>query len=182
MERFKQQAVLLALLDAMKTHGSWCGETHVQKCVYFLKEGLGVPLDVRFVLYKHGPFSFDLREVLGEMRGNFLIDVESRRPYGPSLVVAESGGRLLERFPKTVAEYESRLEFVASELSTLKVVDLERLGTALYVLKEHPEESEECQADRLVELKPHIPPAEALAAVRRVDELLAEAQRLACTA
>jgi hypothetical protein len=178
MEGFKRQAVLLALLDAMKEYESWCGETHVQKCAYFLEEGLDVPLELGFILYKHGPFSFELREVLGEMRGNLLIDVESRSPYGASLIVSESGRALKERFPKTIAQHAPPIRFVAERLSQRPVAELERLGTALYVVRECPDASNGARAQRVVEIKPHIQLTQAQAAVQEVDQLLAQASTL----
>ena len=33
----KRQTVLLSLIEKMKVNGSWCGETHIQKCGYFCK-------------------------------------------------------------------------------------------------------------------------------------------------
>lgn len=175
MERFTRQVVLLSLLEAMKEHDSWCGETHVQKCAYFLESGFGVPLDLGFVLYKHGPFSFDLREILGEMRGNFLLDVESHPPYGPSLVVSDSGRALKGRFPITTRLYKPQIGLVASKLSSRRVAELERLGTALYVTREYPNLPRNDRPRRMQDLKPHIKPEQAEVAVQEVDALLAEA-------
>ncbi len=175
MDSFKRQVVILALLDGMKRNESWCGETHVQKCAFFLERGLKVPLELGFVLYKYGPFSFDLRELLGEMRANFLIEVESRAPYGPSLVVSESGQALVDRFPKTVQENIGAIEFVSGQLASRSVAELERLGTALYVRTEEPALSEGSQAQRLVELKPHVQIEQAESAVSEIDRLLQEA-------
>ena len=174
-DRFARQALVLHLLEAMKDHGSWCGETHVQKNAYFLQEGLGVPLGVEFLLYKHGPFSFDLRELLGEMRGNFQLDVESRSPYGPKLVVSEPGQRLIKAFPRTVARHSSQIEFVADCLATKDVVALERLGTALYVRNQHGDLPAQQQAERITELKPHINLELARDAVDEVGNLLRNA-------
>lgn len=178
MEGFGRQAVLLALLDAMHASESWCGETHVQKCAYFLEEGLGVPLNLGFILYKHGPFSFDLREVLGEMRGNFLIDVESRPPFGASLTVSESGRRLTAQFPRTIRRYKPQIDFVAERLAGCTVAELERLGTALYVTKGHSDASVADRAEQIVDLKPHVRLDQAEEAVERVDALLVEASSL----
>lgn len=175
MERFKRQAMLIHLMEELKSHGSWCGETHVQKSTYFLTEGLGVDLDLQFILYKHGPFSFPLREVLGEMRSNYLIDLETHGGgYGPSLVVTDSGQVLLKRFPKTVNTYEPAIQFVANALGRDTVSDLERLSTALYVLKENPERSTDQQAARINELKPHVADDQAKTALKRVEDLLSK--------
>jgi hypothetical protein len=176
MDSFKRQAVILALLDSMKRNDSWCGETHLQKCAFFLERGLKVPLDLGFVLYKYGPFSFDLRELLGEMRANFLLSVEPRAPYGPSLVVSESGKALMERFPKTIRENKESIEFVSDKLGSRSVAELERLGTALYVQTEWPGLEGDIQVQRLVELKPHVQVEQAQNAVKEVERLLQEAR------
>ncbi len=182
MEDNKRHVVLLSLLETMRARGSWCGETHVQKSTYFLQEALDVPLELSFVLYKHGPFSFDLSDVLGEMRAYLLIDIEPRDPYGPSLKVSPSGEGFKAHFPKTTARYARQIEFVASRLSQRGVAQLERLGTALYVTKEDGSRSVEARAHRINELKPHVPVELACQAVEEVDSLLAEARELASTA
>ena len=175
MERFKRQAILLKLLTSMKEHGSWCGETHLQKCAYFLEEGLRVPLELQFVLYKHGPFSFDLREVLGEMRSNFLINVDTHPPFGPSLVVSEYGQNLVSRFPRATRRYTDQIEFVADHLARKPVVELERLATALYVRTKYPQLAPDAQAEEIHSLKPHIPIDRSQVAVRDVEALLSQA-------
>ena len=68
MNNQQQRVVVIKLLDALKKNGSWCGETHIQKAVFFLKAIKKVPVDFNFILYKHGPFSFDLRDHLPLMR------------------------------------------------------------------------------------------------------------------
>lgn len=172
---YERQVVLLSLLQALERHKSWCGETHVQKSTFFLEEGLDLPLDLHFYMYKYGPFSSDLRQLLGEMRANYLIDIEPRGPYGPSLVVSESGKALVERFPRTKTQYAARLEFVAARFGSRSVAELERLSTALYVRKEQGNLTRDEQARRVMELKPHLDAPQADAAVDAIDELLAEA-------
>lgn len=177
MEEYARKAILLALLDKMKRNGSWCGETHFQKSVYFLQEGLGVPLELRFILYKHGPYSFDLDRVLGEMHGSYLVRQEVRGSYGPSLVVDEPGERLMMSFPKTIDGRSFEIAFVAERISARSVVELERIGTALYVRNKHPDFSSDEQVRRIVELKPHITLDQASDAVLEISKLLDEAAR-----
>ena len=131
--RLQDQAMLLGLIEKLHNRGSWCGETHIQKCSYFLQDGLGVPLDLEFFLYKHGPFSFELRELLSEMRANAPIGIETRPPYGGKIAMTDQGCRLLAAFSSTVAAFEAQIEFVADRLAPkgVGVVQLERLGTAL---------------------------------------------------
>jgi hypothetical protein len=73
MKRQKRDAILLELIDKLERRGSWCGETHIQKATFFLQEMLRVPMDFGFILYKHGPFSFELRDELTAMRADNYI-------------------------------------------------------------------------------------------------------------
>jgi hypothetical protein len=59
MERFENASLIVALVEKLRENRSWAGETHLQKATYVLKRVLGVPIEFRFILYKHGPFSFD---------------------------------------------------------------------------------------------------------------------------
>jgi hypothetical protein len=175
IEGYVRQVVMLSLLQALRRHGSWCGETHVQKSTFFLEEGLAVPLGLDFYMYKYGPFSSDLQQILGEMRANYLIDVEPKAPYGPSLVVSESGRDLVDRFPRTKDRYAATLDFVAARFGARPVADLERLSTALFVRKERSGLTEAEQARRVMELKPHLAAQQAEEAVTAIGALLAEA-------
>jgi hypothetical protein len=174
----KRHAVLLALLDEMSQRGSWSGETHVQKAVYFLQKALDAPLGFEFVLYKHGPFSFDLRQELGEMRANRLIQVMPQPfPYGPSLAPGPSAGALKRWFPKTIAKFQPKIRFVAENFASRGVTDLERLGAALYVTQEDSKGAPlQARARRLHDLKPHISLEQAKSALAEVDEILSEAR------
>src|ERR1700738_1219654 len=97
MTQWDRFVLVAELANRMRNEGSWAGETHLQKCVYFLQELLGVPTDYDFVLYKHGPFSFTLREELGEMRSEGLLEIRMNpQPYGPSLVATEQSRSLRE--------------------------------------------------------------------------------------
>ena len=55
-------------------------ETHVQKAMYLMQELLEVPTEYSFILYKHGPFSFDLSDELTSFRGDYLLELAPRRP------------------------------------------------------------------------------------------------------
>lgn len=174
MEDIKKQVVVLSLIESMKNSGSWCGETHIQKSVYFLQTMLNVPTDFDFILYKHGPFSFELRDSLGEMRGNMLVELTSRVPYGPSYRSTASGKALIERYPKTAAEYKKQVEYITRHFAGLGVAELERLATALYVTDKEGHISAEERAKKINEVKPHIPVDIAEAAIHEVEKIAQE--------
>src|SRR5919204_6560345 len=117
MKRLQRAALLTELVEQMRAHDSWCGETHLQKATFFLQELLGVDLDYDFVLYKHGPFSFDLRDELGNFVSDKLIRYQPQvPPYGPRIAVTEEGAAVQEIYPKTVARHSDQIAFVAEKL------------------------------------------------------------------
>jgi len=108
MKRMQQDAVLLSLINEMKAKGSWCGETHIQKAAYFLQALMQVPMSFEFILYKHGPYSFDLSDEVTALRADRLLEYKTRLPYGPSLFPTKEGQEFLIRYPKTLSNMRKR--------------------------------------------------------------------------
>lgn len=127
-----------------------------------------------FILYKHGPFSFDLSDEITAMRSDALLQYQPRTPYGPSLFPTEGSQEFLRQYPKTLDSYSNQIKFVAEKIGTLGVADLERLATALYVTfnQDGGSESREC---RITTLKPHISIDDATLAVEQVDAIIGDA-------
>ena len=174
MTESQREAVLLDFVRRLKAKGSWCGETHIQKATYFLQEFTNVPLDLNYIFYKHGPFSFDLNDRLTALRGNGLVDLRSHPPYGPHLHASESAGEYLGRFSNTIGRYEEVMDFVVEKLASKNVSELERLSTALYVRMEIPGTDDDARAEEMHRLKPHVSISEALKALQEVEEFDAE--------
>ncbi len=171
MNRVEQRKLICHLVNAMHEHGSWVGETHIQKCSMFLQRLLKVPIEYQFVLYKHGPYSFDLRSELAEMRVRYLLDVEPHPDYAPSYVLGDRG----ERITKFHNEYENEVEFVSQEVSRKNVVELERVSTVFFVKESNPELTKTDVAKLVCRLKPHIQPFQALSAVDEVERIISAA-------
>lgn len=171
MDDVKRYVVLLSLLEAMNNQESWSGETHLQKSVYFLQDMLGVPLNFEYILYKHGPFSFELRDELATMRAHLLVTLEGKDPYGPSFCPGPSSQALKDRFGKVWDEYGKQKQFVAERVSKQDVTSLERLATGLYVTGEMPGSDVQSRARRITELKPHVRFDQAQTAIEEVDKL-----------
>jgi hypothetical protein len=181
MNQLQRAAVLTELARQLRAQGSWCGETHLQKATYFLQDLLGVPVGVEFILYKHGPYSFDLTEELTWLQAKYLLEKDFRSPgYGPGLVPTEASEDLRKRHPFTLSRYGRQVEFISRALGTKGVADLEKLATALYVTRELGGRADAARrAARLHELKPHVPIEDALAAVAEFDQINREAAVLA---
>lgn len=177
MNRLQRAAVLLELADQLNARGSWCGETHLQKAMYFLQEMFDVPTGYDFILYKHGPFSFELRDELTAMRADSLLALRPQPPYGPSLFTTEIGTRLKGEYPRTLEQYRRQIGFVAERLGSKNVSGLEQLATALFVTLEDEGRPVEDRAEEINHLKPHIDFDSAEVAVEEVDEMLHTARR-----
>ncbi|NLV16857.1 MAG: hypothetical protein GXY50_06605 [Syntrophomonadaceae bacterium] len=178
MEGIKRQAVVLSLVESLKEHGSWCGETHIQKSFFFLQELLKVPTNFDFIFYKHGPFSFDLRDELSIMRANTTLEFSAKPyPYKPSYTPGAASGKLKEVHKKSAEEFRGSIEFIAKEFSGKGVAELERLATALYVTLENEKCKDTAERGKLVhELKPHIAIEQAVESIKKVDDLTKRAK------
>jgi uncharacterized protein YwgA len=175
MNRLIQEAVVVGLAKRLADKGSWAGETHLQKATYLLSELREVDFDFDFILYKHGPFSFGLRDDLSSMRAEGLIESFVSNPrYGPKLRVTERGEELQQHLGKTMERYGESLDWVADTLGSRGVMDLERLATAMWITRQDPEGSVRARAEALVGVKPHISLDAAVEAVKEIDDLLAE--------
>jgi hypothetical protein len=170
-----RSAILLDLAAQLRTNGSWTGETHIQKAAYLLQELLGVPSGFKFVLYRHGPFSFDLRDSLNRLEtfGCILLE-EQPYPYGPKIVEGP-GAKTLKSASKAQREYVEPIHFMAEQLGKAKVSELERIATALFIELD-PNIKPEDRPDRLVTLKPHISREEAPSAFAKLGEIRSAAR------
>ena len=175
-----QRLVVFTLLDKeMSQHDSWCGETHLQKAAFVLQELLGAKTGYDFILYKHGPFSFEVRDDLSLMRADGLLELVVRHPeYGPSYLPTRFASTFLKRFPKTVGIHKAQVKFVAENLASKNVSELEKIATALFIRKHSKIKSREHRAEELVQLKPHISEPDALLATKEVDRLIQQSKEL----
>ena len=175
MNRMQRAALLTKLVRRLRDEGSWGGETHVQKATYFLQDLMRVPLDFDFILYKHGPYSFDLHDEIAALRGDGLLTFELHDRYSPHLQPTDIGAYIQDHFPKTLARYDGRIRLVAETFGDKGVVQLELLGTALYVTLKYGR-SEQCRAAKMTCLKPHISLPQAREAVAEVDRIIADSE------
>ena len=175
MDRLKRAAVVTRLVDRLREEGSWCGETHVQKAVYFLQALSDVPTEFDFILYKHGPFSFDLRDELTSLRADELLALEVALPYGPRIITTDTGKNIQEARSKTIERWQDSIEFVARKLGGKDVVELEQLATALFVTKNTDIEAPvEERAKEVTRLKAHIQIDTATNAIIELDAIVDE--------
>ena len=165
---FRLAALLRELMNALLAHGSWCGETHIQKSAFFVQEVGRINLGVAFTLYKFGPFSFELRDELANMRSQGFIDLQPKPPYGPGLRPSHFS-EWLDRVGLVTDDERNRIGVVAAFVGNSNVLDLERLATALYAIRTRPADGMEAQAALVHDVKPHVSIEEARGAVSMVQ-------------
>ena len=176
MDKLKRAALLTRLMERLRERDSWCGETHVQKAAFLAQELMKIPLELEFVLYRHGPYSFDLRDELTGLRADGLVRLDPQGPWGPHFVPTEHSAYIQGLYPHTLQQYEGTLTFVAAALGDKGVAALERLATAFYAL-ERPETGDtvEQKVAWIRKRKPHIPVDLATTAFDEARHLVEEA-------
>lgn len=177
MNQLAQKALIARLARTLREQGSWAGETHIQKASYLLRELADVPFDFDFILYKHGPFSFELRDELGDMQADQYLAREAQvPPYGPRFSVTKHGEELEARFEPTMERYGQKVDWIAEHLRGKGVAALERLATALWVTRHASEEAPVAErAEELQAIKRHVAHDDAISAIEEIDEMLASA-------
>lgn len=180
MKKLEKAAILLSLIKKSMKKGNWCGETYVQKSVYILQTLFGNGLGYDFILYKYGPYSFDLKDSLTAMRADRFLELESHPPYGPKFAPGENSVFFDNHYLEIAEKFKSRLDFIAEKLGDYKVPELEKLATALYVLeKQGGKKKDEGEIAKCInELKPHIKVEEAIEFLRKAIGLKKEAESL----
>lgn len=173
MNDLQRSAIVAALIKECHSRQSFCGETMVQKSVFFLQEMLDVPLGFDFQLYIYGPFSFELQRHLSSMMADDMIVVRSVG-YGSTFEPGELVAYLEKHTAGTIAKHREAVAFVVDHLADRGVKQLERLATALYFTLRTEEMPTERRAAMIREVKPHITGDEARNAVEEIDRWRSE--------
>jgi uncharacterized protein YwgA len=170
-------ALVVDLVKRLRERGSWCGETHLQKALFILQDMSKSNFGYKFVIYKHGPYSFDFSNELTAMRAAGIIDFQfPREGYGPSIQVTPFGERIYNVNKENVEKYLPINKFLSEWFAANDVRYLEKVATAYYVTKKNPREPAIDRARKLNSLKPHVDLLAAEQAIQVVDEKRMEAK------
>lgn len=168
----QKHRLVLAVVEALNQVGSWTGKTHIQKTFALLlaRGKLKVPFTI--VLYKHGPYSFELRDTIDLMRSYDALSFSLvTGGYGEKVEPGRNREFIEGRteFPENERE---EIEFVCDFVKNRNVAALERYATAAWIHRQEEIDDPVAIAARLHQLKPHIPEEEASAAAEEVLQLL----------
>ena len=179
MKRLQKAALFCEMLDRMIAKGSWAGETHLQKGLFFLQSMRDVPTGYTFQLYRYGPFSFDLSDEIVQMKGDrVIIPFYRPYPYGPSLASSDLSQRLKKHFPETLKKYSDDIDFVTNNFGDLSASELGKLATAYYFILQDQGSSDEEIAIKINGVKSHILISEGMEAAKMVREIASSAREL----
>ncbi|MGK7346054.1 MAG: hypothetical protein ACNS63_09630 [Candidatus Nitrospinota bacterium M3_3B_026] len=154
--QFKRHAFILAIIDSLHKHGSWTGKTHVQKALSLLRDSGKVDLPFEFVLYRHGPYSFDVESELEQMQSYGAVRIEPNvAGYGVVLHPGEMAD-FVNSIEKLSTEELEAIEDVCEFIGLQPVKVLERLATASWIRCQEGKTEQKDVAERLHSLKPHI--------------------------
>ncbi len=175
----EERAISLRLIAQLKDHGSWCGETNIQKAFYFYQELFKGPPKFHFVLYKHGPYSFELHNELEHWLEHWLgygyLKMLTEEPFGAHIYPTERAKAVIHKYRTSIENRIEKIEYITAALAPLNISKLESRATALYIIRRGPNEepaNPETVAARVRELKPHIHQNGAREAVEHVVQLI----------
>jgi hypothetical protein len=168
--QFSKHALILAVVEGLQQQGSWTGKTHVQKALFLLGASGVLEVPFPFVLYKHGPYSFDAEEELEQMKSYAALDCQAVEGYGVVLSPG-SNAPLVKRLCPLPTAVQEAVDFVCQSVGRKKVAELEPLATAAWIrTREHVVEPA-AVVERLRQLKPHVGPREAEEADREARRI-----------
>ena len=142
----------LAAIQSIVEQSEDIGKTKVQKIVYFLQEGLGVPLHYSFRMHHYGPFSQDIDSDISALQSVGYIEV-NHDPYGYGYHIIPVSGRQLP-WDQKLGKYRGEMIEAISALSVLDASDLELIATVHFVQHLIDDPSKEKVLDTVCRLKP----------------------------
>ncbi len=176
--QFDKHALILAVVEGLKQQGSWTGKTHVQKTLFLLRASGMLEVPFQFVLYKHGPYSFDAEAELEQMKSYAALDSKTVEGYGVVLGPGGNAPYVKRQCPLSAAVQEA-IEFVCRSVGRKKVAELEPLATAAWIRTREEVVEPDTVVERLRQLKPHVGIREAEEADREIRRIFDAARSVA---
>lgn len=171
----KESIFILDMIKSLRENYSWSGETHLQKALFFLNNHYPDVLDSEFVLYKHGPYSFEMHDLISSLCIYGLVEREPQPPYGPKLGLTGKGEAFLDKnLGQVDKEYHLGVQRIALSFGQKKVSELEKVATALWFKKQYQGEKEADLAEQINDIKPHISVEEAKRSFKDLEGMLAD--------
>ena len=124
-------AIMAAVIHQMSQARRDIGKIQLQKLLYFLQNGLGVPLDYRFVMHHYGPYSVQIEDNLSIVRavGAAQVSVDPEG-YGYHITPGETD---ITAWTELVRPHAESISRVVETLGGHDAARLELLATIHFV-------------------------------------------------
>jgi hypothetical protein len=169
--QFDKHALILAVVEGLKQQGSWTGKTHVQKALFLLDASGRWIVPFRFVLYKHGPYSFDAEAELEQMKSYSALKSDTVEGWYGAVLSPGTNAPLVKRLSPLPGATQEAVEFICRSVGRKKVNELEPLATAAWIRTREGVVDPYKVAERLLQLKPHV-------GIRMAEEADREARKI----
>jgi len=173
--QFGKHALILAVVEGLRQRGSWTGKTHVQKALFLLQASGALEVPFAFVLYKHGPYSFDAEAELEQMKSYAALDSRAVEGGYGAVLGPGSNAALIQRLNPLPAAVREAVDFICRAVGCKTVAELEPLATAAWIRAREGLVEPGAVVERLRQLKPHV-------GLREAEEADREARRIFETA
>ncbi len=145
--KIKKDGLILYVVKKLNEVGSWAGNTHIQKIIYLVQSACNLKL-YDFVLYRYGPYSFDLREDVDFLAiSNYLErDVDE---FGYHYRLSSS----LD--PTIPSEIQEKVDKIVKVFGKAPTTLLELITTVDYVARKSSKKSDREIIEIVRKIKPH---------------------------
>ena len=153
-------------------------KTAIQKVPYLLQEVCGFGMDLRFVMYHYGPYSFELAHAIETLNATGIIDVK-RDETGYGYLISISDEEIADKISKQAEPFlkkgRKKIQEIIDYVADLDVQSLELLTSTHFAKKLLREKGLPEDNDTIVStmgiLKPHFSKSKVLQAVDDLDTL-----------
>lgn len=166
--------MLVGLVSSLLRVSPRCGETTIQKAAFIGQVLLELPFEMEWRLYKHGPYSQDVRDELDrcEKAGRLRI----HRDVGRSIRYET---RPVPATLRLSSGTEAKLELLSRRLAPMRLSQLETIATAAWATRFSGGDLSLKSRSRYVhKLKPHIDESRAARALEYLDSLISDVAAL----
>ena len=145
-------AIIAAVVGQMRD----VSKIQLQKLLYFLQEGLGVPLDYRFVMHHYGPYCVQIEDNLSIVRAVGAAEVKmDAGGYGYHITPGE---RDIPTWAELVQPHAESISRVIQTLGGYDAARLELLATIHFVRSLRPAATIDDVLAEVQSLKPKFTP------------------------
>lgn len=147
---------LLGLISELNSIESWSGETHIQKTFFMWATLNNIDLDLDYTIYKYGPYSFKLHDLIETLKNMEMVNLKTYKNYGPSILLSENGRSVLNKLKKDITIDEDAIKRVCADFGKKNVGELEKISTAVFLLKNSQDKHSDALVCEMQRIKPHI--------------------------